>query len=64
MPLEMLNLSARPYHALSRIGIKTVEEESHQIPYIANLGKKGRAEIADVLKNRGYSVSQLMPFLE
>ena len=63
MPLEMLNLSSRPYHALSRMGIKTVEEllrmESHEILCIANLGVKGREEIGKALKRAGYKKNQL-----
>ena len=39
MTIDMLGLIARPYHALSRCGIKTVEEllhmDSHQLMCIS-----------------------------
>ena len=63
MPLEILNLSARPYHALSRMGIKTVEEllqmDTLDIMCISNLGAKGRAEIGTALKKRGFNQYQI-----
>ena len=63
MPLEKLNLSARPYNALMRNGINTVEEllqmDSEEIMSIPYLGVNGREEIRSALKRAGYKKRQL-----
>ena len=63
MKLGILSLSTRPYNALSRWGIETIEDllamDYWQILRIRNLGCKGRGEVIEKLEALGYNCYHL-----
>jgi RNA polymerase sigma factor (sigma-70 family) len=62
-PLELLGLSIRPYNALIRRGIRTIEQlvvmSEEKIQSIPNIGTKSWAEIQDKLK--AYKIEHSLP---